>query len=101
VYLGLNGRNFQRQYKNTLSDYHHWNQKDHAEDYLIYPKNIGYSLSIDETAMSNGELYTILINKAKKGKKGSIVGIFEGTQAADIIKIIKEGFSESQRRMVK
>jgi hypothetical protein len=101
VYLGLNGRNFQRQYKNTLSDYHHWNQKDHAEDYLIYPKNIGYSLSIDETAMSNGELYTILINKAKKGKKGSIVGISKGTQAADIIKIIKEGFNESQRRMVK
>ncbi len=101
MYLGLNGRNFQRQYKNTLSDYHHWNQKDHAEDYLIYPKNIGYSLSIDETAMSNGELYTILINKAKKGKKGSIVGISKGTQAADIIKIIKEGFNESQRRMVK
>ena len=51
--------------------------------------------------MSNGELYTIITNKAKRGKKGSIVGIFKGTQADDIIKIIKEKFSEEQRRMVK
>lgn len=101
IYLGVNGRNFQRQYKNKLSDYKDWNQKEHAEDYLVYPKNIGYSLSIDETSVSNGELYTILTNKAKKGKKGSIVGIFNGTQAGSIVKIIKEKFSDEQRRMVK
>jgi len=51
--------------------------------------------------VSNGELYTILTNKAKKGKKGSIVGIFNGTQAGSIVKIIKEKFSDEQRRMVK
>ncbi len=101
MYLGVNGRNFQRQYKNKLSDYSAWVQKAHAEDYLVFPKNIGYALSIDETAMSNGELYTIITNKAKKGKKGSIVGIFKGTQADDIIKIIKEKFTQEQRRMVK
>ncbi len=97
----MNGRNFQRQYKNTLSGYNEWNQKEHAESYVVYPKNIGYYLSIDETALSNGELYTIVTNKAKKGKKGSIVGIFEGTQAGNIIKLIKEKFTEQQRRMVK
>ncbi|WP_161636251.1 transposase, partial [Saccharicrinis fermentans] len=70
-------------------------------DYLVYPKNIGYSLLIDETALSNGELYTILTNKAKRGKKGSIVGIFKGTHAADIIKLIKENFTDEQRRIVK
>lgn len=99
--MGVKGRNFQRQYKHKLSDYKDWNQKSHAEDYLVYPKNIGYSLSIDETAMSNGELYTILTNKAKRGKKGSIVGIFKGTQAKVIVKIIKEKFTDEQRRMVK
>ncbi len=46
-------------------------------------------------------MYTIITNKAKKGKKGSIVGIFKGTQADDIIKTIKEKFTEEQRRMVK
>ncbi len=101
IYLGVNGRNFQRQYKNKLSGYHEWNQKEHAESYVGYSKNIGYYLSIDETALANGELYTILTNKAKKGKKGSIVGVFEGIQADSIIKLIKNKFTEEQRRMVK
>lgn len=99
--MGVDGRNFQRQYKNTLSNFSDWSQKDHAEDYLVYPKNIGYCLSIDETALSNGELYTIITNKSKKGKKGSIVGVFKGTQAQDIIKFIKTNFNDQQRRMVK
>ncbi len=81
-----------------MSDYNDWSQKEHAEDFLVFPKNIGYYLSLDETAMSNGELYTIFSNKAKKG---SIVGIFKGTQADDIIKIIKEKLSDEQLRMVK
>jgi len=101
IYLGVNGRNFQRQYKNKLSGYHQWNQLEHAEKYVVYPKNIGYCLSLDETAVTNGELYTILTNKAKKGRKGSIVAIFEGTQAGNIIKLIKDNFTEEQRRMVK
>lgn len=32
-------------------------------------KNIGPSLSIDETALSNGELYTIVTNKVAKAVK--------------------------------
>jgi hypothetical protein len=43
--------------------------KPHAKDWLIFPENLGKRLSIDETALSNGELYTILTNKAAKGKK--------------------------------
>jgi hypothetical protein len=38
---------------------------------LVFPENLGKRLSIDETALSNGELYTILTNKAAKGKKGT------------------------------
>jgi hypothetical protein len=34
-----------------------------------FPENIGKRLSIDETALSNGELYTILTNKAAKERK--------------------------------
>jgi len=40
---------------------------------LLFPENIGELLSLDETEMSNGELYTILTNKSAKGKQGSIV----------------------------
>jgi len=99
--LGVNGRNFQRQYKEKLSDYYHWKQGQHAEQYIVYPKNLGPCLSIDETALSNGELYTILTNKAKKGQKGSIVGMFKGTQSADIIKLILEHYSSHQRKIVR
>jgi len=31
---------------------------------MIFPKNIGQRLSIDEVAVTNGELYTVIINKA-------------------------------------
>jgi hypothetical protein len=36
-----------RHYKKT-SGFKTWNQYNHAEDYLIYPENIGENLSIDD-----------------------------------------------------
>jgi len=45
-------------------------------------------LSIDETALSNGELYTIVTNKKAKGKKGAIIAMVKGTKADTIIKIL-------------
>ena len=47
-------------------------------------------MSIDETSLSNGELYTILTNKANKGKKGTIVAIIAGTKAETVIAIIEK-----------
>jgi transposase len=55
---------------------------------LLYPKNIGKHLSLDETSLSNGELYTILTNKNGHGKKGSIVAIVKGTKANDVINVL-------------
>jgi hypothetical protein len=49
----------------------------------FFPENIG-NLSIDETSLSN-ELYTILTNKAAKGKKGSIVAMIAGTKAGQLL----------------
>lgn len=46
---------------------------------------MGPFLSIDETALSQGELYTIITNKSAKGKKGALVGILRGTRAEPII----------------
>ena len=47
-------------------------------------------MSIDETSLSNGELYTILTNKAAKGKKGTIVAMVAGTKADVVISIIEK-----------
>jgi len=71
-----------------MSDFSDWNQKSHAKEYLLFPENIGEHLSIDETSMSQGELYTIVTNKDAKGKQGSIVAIVSGTKAAVVIEIL-------------
>lgn len=45
---------------------------------MIVPGNMGTRLSIDETCLSAGEVYTILSNKDAHGRKGSIVAIAKG-----------------------
>jgi transposase len=55
---------------------------------LLFPDNIGEYLSIDETAFTNGELYTIVTNKEAKGKKGALVAMVKGTKAENVIKIL-------------
>lgn len=86
----INGDYFGQQYKEHLSDYKTWDQKDHAKDWILFPQNIGTHLSIDETALSNGELYTVITNKAGKGRKGALVAMIQGTDAETIIKVIEK-----------
>jgi transposase len=95
----INGNQFGQQYKDFLSDYKNWEQKDHAQEWMLFPENIGTKLSIDETALSNGELYTVLTNKAGKGQKGTLVAIVEGTQSDNIIRVL-EGIPEAARELV-
>ncbi|SFW24876.1 hypothetical protein SAMN02927921_00691 [Sinomicrobium oceani] len=38
-----------------MSDFKSWNQKSHARTYLLYPENMELYLSIDETALSQGD----------------------------------------------
>jgi len=88
------------QYREHLSDFKDWQEKAHASEWLIYPENMGAYLSIDETALSDGELYTIVTNKAAKGKKGTIVAIVEGTVSETVIEVIKK-MPEDKREQVK
>ena len=83
-WVGLDGIVFERQYKDHLSDFSTWNQKDHADKWLLFTDNLGTHLSLDETSISNGELYSVLTNKAGKGGRGSLVGMVEGTKSKDI-----------------
>ena len=55
---------------------------------MLYPENIGEHLSIDETAFTNGDLYTILTNKSGKGKKGTLVAMIKGTKSDDVLKVL-------------
>lgn len=56
----------------------------------MYPQNLGENLSIDETALSYDELYTIITNKKAKGKAGSIVAIIKGTKAENVIEVLNK-----------
>jgi len=87
---GLNGSSFTKQYKDHLSDFHVWEQRVHAEEYILFPENIGPRISIDETSLTNGELYTIVTNKDAKGKKGAIIAIIKGTKAETVSNILRK-----------
>jgi transposase len=67
---------------------------------LLFSENIGEYLSIDETAFTNGELYTIVANKAAKGKKGALVAMVKGTKAETVIRILLK-ISIGKRNKVK
>jgi transposase len=97
---GLDGKRFQEQYVNHLSDYKNWAQVSHAKDWLLFTENMGEYLSIDETSLSQGELYTILTNKVAKGRKGTLIAMIKGTESERVIEILRQ-IPESIRKKVK
>jgi transposase len=72
----------------------------HAEDWILFEKNLGPNISIDETALSQGELYTIITNKEAKGQKGAIVSIIKGTQS-EKVRAVLDKISLRKRSKVK
>lgn len=92
-FFDIDGDLFERQYKRHLSGY--WEWKDtaeglHAERWRVFPQNIGPHLSIDETSLSRGELYTIVTNKEAHGRENSIVAIVLGTDADTVIHALRQ-----------
>lgn len=67
-----------------------WDQLDHAEDWVLFPDNTGENLSIDETCLSQGELYTVVTNKDAKGKKGALVAMIKGVESQHVASILKK-----------
>jgi hypothetical protein len=84
----VNGELLERQYRNHLSGYMSWNQLSHAEEWVLFEKNIGPYVGIDEVSLSQGELYTILINKEKRGRSGSIIAIIKGTDVRTVTSVL-------------
>jgi len=71
-----------------LSGFYEWRDREHADKWLLFEENIGPYLSIDETSLSDDELYTIVTNKEGRGRKGTLVAIIKGTKAEDVIEIL-------------
>lgn len=51
----------------------------------MFPENLGAHLSIDETAIQRDELYTVVTNKAARGKRGALVAMVKGTKVEDVV----------------
>ena len=85
----IDGDQFERAYKDHLSDFRHWPPLSHAEQWVVNYKNIGPRVSIDETALSDGELYTIVSNKDAHGRKGAIIAMVRGTRTEDVVRALK------------
>lgn len=79
-----------KQYKEKISTYRSWKQQDHAEEYVLYPENIGPDMSLDETCLSNGDVYTILTNKAAHGGKGALAAMIRGVATDAVSSVIKK-----------
>ena len=95
----VDGHQLERQYKDHLSGYHEWEALEHADQWLVFPDNVGSRLSIDETSLSNGELYTIVTNKDAHGRKGALVAMVAGTKS-DVVSEALDVIPEDVRAVV-
>lgn len=55
-------------------------------------------MSLDETCLSNGEVWTFLTNKDGKGGKGTLAAAIPGTKSDEIISILVSAMGKSVRR---
>lgn len=83
----VDGDGLGRAYKYHLSDFGTWEQRPHAEDWVLCPGNIGAHLSIDETSLED-DLFTILSNKDGHGRSGTIVAMVRGTRSEDVVNVL-------------
>ena len=95
----MNGQTLRKQYKEKISDYRNWEQLEHAEEYMLFPNNFGDDMSLDETCLSNGEVYTILTNKAAHGGKGALAAMVRGVASDTVSEILKKVPRELRRKV--
>ena len=62
AFYHIDGHTFEKQYKEILSGFCQWEQLEHADEWLLFPYYVGPRLSIDESSLSNGEMYTFVTN---------------------------------------
>jgi len=97
----VNGKHYADLYRNRLSGYHQWCNDELSCGFYFNPDNIGPYMSLDETCLSNGEVWTFLTNKEGKGGKGTLAAAIPGTKSDDIISILVSAMGKSVRRRVK
>lgn len=96
----VNGKHFADLYRNKISGYAEWFEREFYVGYYFNPDNIGPYMSLDETCLSNGEVWTFLTNKDAHGGKGTLAAAIPGTKSDEIISILVNAMGKSLRRKV-
>lgn len=96
----VDSHTFEKQYKESLSGYRDWDQLEHADEWLLFSDNIGPRLAIDESSLSNGELYTFVTNRDARTRERSLVAVVAGTKSEDVIAVLLR-VDEDKRNAVK
>jgi transposase len=88
-YYHVNANTLERQYKDVLSGYRSWSELSHADEWLVFPDNVGPNMAIDETSLSDGELYTVLTNRDRHGRDRCLAAVVRGTKSEDVIRALE------------
>lgn len=99
TFYHINAHTFEKQYKETLSGFRGWEQLDHADTWLLFTENMGPHLAIDETSLSNGELYTFVTNRDRHAGERSLVAVVSGTKSEDVIRVLKQVDEEERMKV--
>lgn len=102
---GVNGDTLRRLYKYKLSGFTEWEgmkRTRHADiPYVAFPENCGNYISIDETALSKDELFTIVTSKDGHGGPGTLIAMLYGTKVSEIVAVLEEAIPTWKRLKVK
>lgn len=97
----VNGKHFADLYRNRISGYSEWCEQELGCGFYFNADNIGPYMSLDETCLSNGEVWTFLTNKDGHGGRGTLAAAIPGTKSDEIISILTGAMDKSVRRRVK
>lgn len=96
----VNGRYYSQLYRNRLSGYSEWVERGMEAGAYFNGANIGPRMSIDETCLGNGEVWTFLTNKDGHGGPGTLAAAIPGTRSDDIISFLCAAMGKALRRRV-
>ena len=97
------GNNLERAYKHHLSGFEQWDQKEHAEDWVLLAVNFDERMSIDETMLCD-DLFTFLSRKAGKGRQRTLAAVVSMQVPEEIRRRVKEvtmDFSDSMYSIIR
>lgn len=97
----VNGKYFAELYRNKLSGYAEWCKTELGCGFYFNAANIGPYMSLDETCLSNGEVWTFLTDKDGHGGHGTLAAAIPGTKSGEIISFLIGAMGKSVRRRVK